>query len=100
MKKIEKLNQSKLPIAIYDKKLDKLENMPLFQKKVDLANAILVASPPTLFLRKRENKRIKQYFEQGFSIEQIAKNIDFTKHQVLLRLEEMGLVMPILKGVC
>jgi hypothetical protein len=59
MKEIEKLNQSKLPIAIYDSKLDKLEKMPLFQKKVDLANAILAASPPTLLLRKRENKRIQ-----------------------------------------
>lgn len=100
MKKIQELNQSKLPIAIYDKRLNKLENMPLFQKKVDMANAILTASPPTLFLKKKENKRIKQYFEQGFSIEQIALNLDFTKLKVLSRLEEMGLVIPVLKEAC
>ena len=92
MKSIEELNQSKLPIAIYDKRLDKYETMPLFQKKVDKANAILAVSPPTEFLKSRENKRIKQYFEQGISIDQIAQNLEFSENEVLLRLEEMDLV--------
>ena len=97
MKSIEELNQSKLPIAIYDKELDKYEKKPLFQKKMDKANAILAVSPPTQFLKERENKRIKQYFEQCFPIEQIAQNLSLSENEVLLRLEEMGLVKPLAK---
>ena len=96
MKSIEELNQSKLPIAIYDKRLDKYEKMPLFQKKVDKANAILAVSPPTEFLKIRENKRIKEYFEQGMSIDLIAQNLEFSENEVLVRLEEMGLIKPAL----
>ena len=96
MKNIEELNQSKLPIAIYDKRLDKYETMPLFQKKVDKANAILAVSPPTEFLKIRENKRIKEYFEQGMSIDLIAQNLEFSENEVLVRLEEMGLIKPAL----
>ena len=59
---------------------------------MDKANAILATSPPTQFLNERENKRIKQYFEQCLPIEQIAQNLDLTENDVLLRLEEMGLV--------
>lgn len=93
MKKIiEELNKSKLPIVIVNKRLEKYDNLPLFQKKLDEANALLAEFPPTAFLRKKENKRIKRLFEQGLSIEQIVKEVDLPKNEILLRLNEMGLV--------
>ena len=91
MKNIKEYNKSKLPIAIYDKRLDKYDKMPLFQKKLDKANAILTEFPPLLLLRERDNKRIKQYFEQGLPIEQIVLLVKLSENEVLLRLEEMGL---------
>ena len=92
MKKLEELNKSKIPIAIYDKRLDKYENMPLFQKKLDKANAILAKSNPLVFLRELENKQIKQYFEQNMPIEQISHQLRLTQEEVLLRLHEMRLI--------
>ena len=92
MKKLEALNNSKSPIAIYDKKLDKYENMPLFQKKVDKANAILANNPPYQIIRDIEDNRIKTFFEQGLSLEQIAANMSLTESEIMLRLTEMGLV--------
>ena len=92
MKKIETLNNSKSPIAIYNKKLDEYENMPLFQGKVDKANAILAKNPPTQVMRAIENKRIKAYFEQEITLEQMAVNMNLTENEVSLRLTEMGLV--------
>lgn len=91
MKTIKELNKSKLPIAIYDKRLDKYEKMPLFQKKLDKANAVLTEFPPLLLLRERDNKRIRQYFEQGLPIEQIALLVELPENEVLSRFEEMGL---------
>ncbi len=69
MKSIEKLNKSKLPIAIYKKDLDKYGNMPIFQDKVDKANAILAEFPCTSILKEKENKRIKLYFAKGLPID-------------------------------
>ena len=92
MKKIEALNNSKSPIAIYNKKLDEYENMPLFQGKVDKANAILAKNPPTQVMRAIENQRIKAYFEQEITLEQMAVNMNLTENEVSLRLTEMGLV--------
>jgi folate-dependent tRNA-U54 methylase TrmFO/GidA len=92
MKKLEELNKSKTPIATYDKRLDKYENMPLFQKKLDKANAILAKSNPLVFLRELENKQIKQYFEQNMPIEQISHQLRLTQEEVLLRLHEMSLI--------
>ena len=92
MKKIEALNNSKSPIAIYNKKLDEYENMPLFQGKVDKVNAILAKNPPTQVMRAIENQRIKAYFEQEITLEQMAVNMNLTENEVSLRLTEMGLV--------
>ena len=94
MKNLKELNRSKLPIAIYEPKLDKYEKMPLFQQKLDTANAILAMSPPTQFLKNRENKRIKQYFEQGLTIDQMVQNLELTEIEILARLEKMDLVQP------
>ena len=91
MKNIKEYNKSKLPKVIISKRLDKYEKMPLFQKKLDKANAILTEFPPLLLLRERDNKRIKQYFEQGLPIEQIALLVELPENEVLSRLEEMGL---------
>ncbi len=92
MKKIEALNNSKSPIAIYNKKLDKYENMPLFQGKVSKANAILAKNPPNQIMKDIEDKRIKAYFEQEITLEQMAVNMNLTENEVSLRLTEMGLV--------
>ena len=91
MKSIKEYNKSKLPKVIISKRLDKYDKMPLFQKKLDKANAILTEFPPLLLLRERDNKRMKQYFEQGLPIEQIVLLVKLSKNEVLLRLEEMGL---------
>lgn len=91
MKTIKEHNKSKLPKVIISKRLDKYEKMSLFQKKLDKANAILTEFPPLLLLRERDNKRIKQYFEQGLPIEQIALLVELPENEVLSRLEEMGL---------
>lgn len=92
MKKIEELNKSKLPIAIYDNQLDTYEKMPLFQEKLAKANAILEKNMPLAFLKTKKNQRIKQYFEQQIPVEQIAKQLDLPKSEVLLCLEEIGLI--------
>ena len=91
MKSIKEYNKSKLPKVIISKRLDKYDKMPLFQKKLDKANAILTEFPPLLLLRERDNKRMKQYFEQGLPIEQIVLLVKLSENEVLLRLEEMGL---------
>jgi pantothenate kinase-related protein Tda10 len=88
-KMIEELNESKLPIVIVNKRLEKYDNLPLFQKKLDEANALLAEFPPTAFLRKNENKRIKRLLEQGMSIEQIVERVDLSEDEVKIRLQEL-----------
>ncbi len=90
MKLIEELNKSKLPIAIYKKDLDKYENTPIFQDKVDKANAILTKFPPTAFLKEKQNGHIKRLLEQGMSIEQIVEQVDLLEEEVKLRISEIG----------
>ena len=41
MKKIEKLNNSKVPIIVFDKKLEQFRNRILFPEKLAKANDIL-----------------------------------------------------------
>jgi hypothetical protein len=41
MKKIEKLNNSKVPIIVFDKKLEQFRNKILFPEKLSKANDIL-----------------------------------------------------------
>ena len=92
MKKLSKSNKSKSPVVIINKELEKYESMPLFQKKLDKANAILAESNPLIFLRELENNKIKELFEQEMSIEQIAVQVNFSDAEVLSRLQEMDLV--------
>lgn len=92
MKKIEELNKSKTPIAVYDKRLDKYENMPLFQKKVDKANEMLAKYPPTQILKEMEQKRIKSLLEQGRTIAEIAAFLKKSEEYITIRLQEMGLL--------
>lgn len=41
MKKIEKLNTSKVPVIVFDKELEKLREKVLFPEKLEKANEIL-----------------------------------------------------------
>jgi DNA-binding IclR family transcriptional regulator len=43
-------------------------------------------------LKEIKDGRIKRRFEQNMSIEQIAQALDLPKAEVLLALEEMGLI--------
>ncbi len=44
MKTIEELNLSKVPIIVFDKKLEQLRGKVLFPKKLERANEILAKS--------------------------------------------------------
>jgi hypothetical protein len=92
MKTIEELNKSKSPIAIYDKRLDKYEKIPLFQKKVDKANATLAKCPPFEALKAIENDDIKACFMKGKSIEQIAILMQLSEEEIGVRFKDLGLL--------
>jgi hypothetical protein len=92
MKKEETLNKSKLPKARYNKELDKYENIPLFQKKVDKANEMLAKNPPFEAIKAIENQRIKAFFVEGKNAEQIAVLIKMSEADVSLRLQELQLI--------
>ena len=92
MKTIEELNKSKSPIAIYDKRLDKYEKMPLFQDKVDKANAFFAKNPPFEAIKLIENEEIKAYFTKGKRIEQIAVLMRLSEEEIGIRLKDLGLL--------
>ena len=92
--------EPKSPMVTINNELSKYDNMPIFQKKLDEANAFLAEHPPLFIFREGENKRIKAYFEQGMSIDQIARNLEFSENEVLMRLEEMDLVKSVHKDNC
>jgi hypothetical protein len=71
MKKNEKIN-SKMPQVRINESLSKYDTMPLFQDKVDKANATLAKYPPFEALKAIENDDIKACYMKGKSIEQIA----------------------------
>ena len=50
--KIDSLNNSKVPIIVFDKELEKLQDKVLFPEKLEKANKILAK----VGLPKRENK--------------------------------------------
>jgi hypothetical protein len=91
MNKKEILNKSNLPKARYNKELDKYENMPLFQKKVDKANEMLAKNPPFEAIKAIENERIKALFVEGKNSVQIAILMKMPEAEITLRLKEMGL---------
>jgi hypothetical protein len=90
-----------LPIGIREAKftvnseLDNYEATPYLQKKHEEAFALLEKYPPTAWLRKVTNERIKRDFDANMSIEAIAESHKLTQEDVLSRLEEMGLIEPV-----
>ncbi len=72
--------------------LSKYDDMPLFQKKVDKANAFFKKNPPFEAILIIENERIKQYFEQGKTLVQISDLVKLTEVEVSTRLKDMGLL--------
>ena len=75
---------------MYNSGLNKYENTPIFQDKVDKANSILTKFPPTVFLKEKQNRHIKRLLEQGMSIEQIVEQVDLLEEEVKLRISEIG----------
>ena len=55
--KIEELNKSKTPIVAFDKKLEKLQNVVLFPKKLEMANQFINKHglPEKFIIKKNEN---------------------------------------------
>jgi hypothetical protein len=88
----KKLKNSQLPTLIISNRLEKYDSMPLFQDKVDKANAFLKNFPIEEFMREQCNDDIKLGIEKGFSIKQIAEKIHLTEDEITSRLKEMGLI--------
>ena len=67
-------------------------NKPNYQKRADEASAFLKKNPPFEAIKAIENKRIKRYFEEGNSLEQIAVLFKLSEKEVAARLQELGLI--------
>lgn len=76
--------------------LENYEPTPFLQKKDEEAFAFLEKHPPTAWLRKKTNERIKRDFDNNMPIDAIAESYKLSKEEVLSRLEEMGLVEPVI----
>jgi hypothetical protein len=81
MKKNENI-EKKVPRGRINESLIKYDTMPLFQKKVDEAEAI----------KAFENDRIKAYFSEGKSLEQIAVLMRLSEEEIGLRFKELSLL--------
>jgi hypothetical protein len=93
---IEELNDIKLSVDIVDNKLKKQQTIPNHQRKANETFAFLEKHPlPAEWVKEIKDDRIKRRFEQNMSIEQIAQALDLPKVEVLLALEEMGLIEPV-----
>jgi hypothetical protein len=76
--------------------LDKYEPTPYFQQKDEDAFAFLEQHPPPAEWMKRiTDRRIKHDFDNNMPIDAIAESYKLSNEDVLLRLEEMGLVAPV-----
>ncbi len=95
MKKIEKINGLTSVAVVVNPALDKYEKMPLFQNTMNKVGVVLAKESTQTLIREIKNERIKAYFEQNKSIEEIAELVKISETEVLLALEEMGLVEPI-----
>ena len=95
MKDIQEFNSLKSYVVTINPDLDKYENMPLFQEKKDKVGLILEKKSTQALIKEIKDGRIKRYFEQNLSIEQIAQRVSLPKAEVLLALEEMGLIEPV-----
>jgi hypothetical protein len=91
MKKNENIN-SKMPQVRINESLSKYDTMPLFQDKVDKANATLAKYPPFEALKAIENDDIKTCFMKGKSIEQIAVLMQLSEEEIGIRLKDLGLL--------
>jgi hypothetical protein len=91
MKKNENIN-SKMPQVRINESLSKYDTMPLFQDKVDKANATLAKYPPFEALKAIENDDIKACFMKGKSIEQIAILMQLSEEEIGVRLKDLGLL--------
>jgi hypothetical protein len=91
MKKNENIN-SKMPQVRINESLSKYDTMPLFQDKVDKANATLAKYPPFEALKAIENDDIKACFMKGKSIEQIAVLMQLSEEEIGIRLKDLGLL--------
>jgi hypothetical protein len=92
MKKKLKTYTNELPLVIVSERLEKYDKLPIFQKKLDKANAILAKSPPFEALKAMENDWIKGHFEQGKTLADIAVLIRLSAVDIELRLQDMGLI--------
>lgn len=95
MKDIQEVKGTERKRAKYNPDLDKYETMPLFQKKNEEAFALLEKYPPTAWMRKITNERIKSDFDNNMPVDAIAESYKLTREDVLSRLEEMGLIEPV-----
>ncbi len=96
MKDTEAYIDGQSPIITVNKDLDKYEQMPIFQDKNEAANAFLEQNPPpATWIKEMKMRQIKRRFEQNISVEDIAQLVQLTKIEVLLCLEEMGLLKSI-----
>ena len=75
--------------------LDKYELTPYFQRKNEEAFAFLEKHPPTAWLKKLADERIKRDFDNNMPISAIAESHELSETEVLQRLEDMGLVEPV-----
>jgi hypothetical protein len=91
MKKSENIDD-KMPKYKISKRLSKYDTMPLFQKKLDKANAMLAKCPPFEALKAIENDDIKTCFMKGKSIEQIAVLMQLSEEEIGIRLKDLGLL--------
>ena len=92
MKKKNKMYNSELPPIIISDRLAKYDDMPLFQDKVDKANAFFAKNPPFEAIKLIENEEIKGYFTKGKSIEQIAVLMRLSEEEIGIRLKDLGLL--------
>jgi predicted transcriptional regulator len=88
----KKMKNSKIPTIKISKRLEKYDSMPLFQDKVDKANAFLATFPIAEFIREQKHIDIKLCFEKGHSTEETAKKLNLSVDEVISCLKEMGLI--------
>jgi hypothetical protein len=93
MKKIEEFNGLTSATVVVNPALDKYEKMPLFQNTMNKVGVVLAKASTQTLIQEIKNERIKAYFEQNMSIDKIAAASRLSETEVLLRLEEMGLVI-------
>jgi hypothetical protein len=90
----KKLKNSQMPTLIISNRLEKYDSMPLFQDKVDKANAFLKNFPMAEFMREQCNNDIKLCFENGLSVKQISVKVNLSEDEVISHIKEMGLKVP------